>query len=75
LLQPFFELSAAFALGKQFDSLLNFRQGDDAHMLGLPICDLEPALNARIGASRPIVLGQSIRIDREAAHATSTGRG
>ena len=57
LLQPLFKLSTALALGKQLDSLLNFRQGDDTYMLGLAISCLKPTLDAGIGASRPIVLG------------------
>ena len=34
-----------------------------------------PALDARIWASRPVVLRQNIRINQESAHARSTGRG
>jgi len=75
LLEPLFKLDAALALGEQLDSLLNFRQGDDAHMLGLAIRGLKPALDADIGTSRPVVLGQNVRIDQEAAHPRSTGRG
>ena len=61
LLEPLFKLDAAFALGKQFDSLLNFCQGDDAYILGLAIPYLKPALDAGVGASRPIVLRQTYR--------------
>ena len=75
LSKPLFKLGAALALGEQLDSLLNFGQGDDAYMLGLAIRGLKPALDASIGASRPIVLGQNIRIDQETANARSTGRG
>jgi hypothetical protein len=70
-----FKLDAALALGKQLDSLLNFGQGDDTHRLGLAIRGLKPALDTGIGASRPIVLRQNIRIDQETAQARSTGRG
>ena len=75
LLEPLFKLDAALALGKQLDSLLNLGQRDDAHMLELAIRCLKPALDASIGASRPIVLGQNIRINQETAHLRSTGRG
>jgi hypothetical protein len=73
--QPLFKLDAALARGEQFDSLLDFRQGDDTHMLGLAICGLKPALDADVGASRPVVLRQNICINQETAHSRSTGRG
>ena len=75
LVEPLFKLDAALTLGKQLNSLLNFGQGDDAHMLGLAAGGLQPALDARVGASRPVVFGQNIRINQETAHPRSTGRG
>ena len=63
LREPLFELRASLTLGETLYSLLNFRERDDAHMLGLAVRGLQPALNARVGTSRPVVFGQDIRID------------
>ena len=44
-------------------------------ILGLAIRGFKPAFDAGIGASRPVILRQNIRINQEAAHPRSTGRG
>src|SRR5579872_2940575 len=62
LASALFKLLAALAHGKQLDSLLNFGQGDNAYILGLAVRGLKPALDAGIGAARPVVLRQNIRI-------------
>jgi hypothetical protein len=75
ILEPLLKLDAALALGKQLDSFLNFGQSNDAYMLRFSIRRLKPALDAYIGAARPIVLGKNIRVDQETARAKSIGRG
>jgi hypothetical protein len=65
LREPLFELRASFTLGEQLYSFLDFRERDDAYMLGLAIRGLQPALDARVGTSRPVVFRQNIRIDEE----------
>jgi hypothetical protein len=65
LSEPLSKLYPALAFIEQFDSLLNFCKGNDAHELGLAIGGLKPSLHAAIWSAWTIVFRENIRIDEK----------